>query len=62
MEGGSCPVVGEPIAAGSLGLGWDGVGTGGYHIEITCVRELQCNYSVISRVVFQLHVICMPYV
>ena len=37
------------------------MGIGVYHFEITCVRELQCNYTVISRVVFQLHVICQPY-
>ena len=33
----------------------------GLSYEITGVRELQCNYSVISRAVFQLHVICQPY-
>ena len=40
--------------------GLTGLGTWGYLIEITGVRELQCNYAVISGVVFQLHEICMP--
>tara|TARA_B110001452_G_scaffold191105_1_gene161272 strand:+ start:151 stop:471 length:321 start_codon:yes stop_codon:yes gene_type:complete len=42
--------------------GLTGLGTWGYLIEITGVRELQCNYTVISGVVFQLHEICMPYI